>query len=162
MRRTWLASGTIFCAKRLTRSLKVAEKSRICRGGFAGAAQAGRWNGARQGVVASDDWGFRVGGKAGPELRPRPNSTQGRARRLQRALPSTWPDHGQSPHPHCPTPPHPITTTTTHPPIYQPPVPRHLNLRVGRPQLLDHAHRVVGKRVLLQREREKGGRAQHG
>lgn len=28
--RTWLASGTIFCAKRLTRSLKVAENSRIC------------------------------------------------------------------------------------------------------------------------------------
>ena len=36
---TWLASGTIFCANRLTRSLKVAENSRIC---------GGRWKGGRR------------------------------------------------------------------------------------------------------------------
>ena len=35
-------------------------------------------------------------------------------------------------------------------------MPAHLNLRIGRPQLLDHAHRVVRKRVLLQKGRVPG------
>ena len=52
-----------------------------------------------------------------------------------------------SPVPKPPSPPHPAATPGATPCT---PSQAHLYLRVGGPQLLDHAHGVVGKAVLLQ------------